>query len=486
MRAKEFIAELNMSPGNLGAFLKTPIAQSIQVGFEAEMCFSRLDGVPSEEGESVNDYTQDEDITRSTDLADIGDFFRMRNTREIQPLEKDYNTYLDEQLDDYVSENIDSFIYGVERENPDLDPEEDRDRIWDLAHEKVTAAFQDYAPSVGEFLLSNRIKPMAMVENEYGFDWPHQTQTATPWQESADSIAQAIYRITGKQVEIFSEYHQGTKDISKWYIEPDGSISGSNDEHFTAEIVSPPMPASIVIPTMNKLFATLRSQFGAYTNKSTGLHIGVSMNGSSSKNLDYVKLALFLGDDYILQQFGREMSSYARSSLKQIQMYIETGPERALSTIGMMRAGLMHRAGELIATKNSDRTMSINVKNNYVEFRSMGNDYLNNLEKVENTILRYIRAYAVAVDPNAEKQEYAKKLTKLINSDNNDDLRVFINYMAGGKNDIQTVKAILANRQGRGSNASYPNLQLQRSAPPKLPPDKPTTQPGPAEIGELP
>ena len=84
--------------------------------------------------------------------------------------------------------------------------------------------------------------------------------------------------------------------------------------------------------------------------------------------------------------------------------------------------------------------MTINVKDNYIELRSMGNDYMNKLPLVKNMIMRYAQAYAVAIDPNAYKQEYAKKLTKLVGSTGNDDLAPFVNYMAR----LNTIRAAVA------------------------------------------
>ena len=56
---------------------------------------------------------------------------------------------------------------------------------------------------------------------------------------------------------------------------------------------------------------------GAYTNESTGLHVGVSLPGIGG-NIDYVKLALFLGDKYVLDLFDRDGNTYCKSAFDKI------------------------------------------------------------------------------------------------------------------------------------------------------------------------
>jgi hypothetical protein len=62
---------------------------------------------------------------------------------------------------------------------------------------------------------------------------------------------------------------------------------------------------------------------------------------------------------------------------------------------------------------------------------------------LENTMLRFARAMAIAGDPSAERQEYAKKLYKLVTQDNEqyaDQLRLFSEFSAGTINQEQLKK----------------------------------------------
>jgi hypothetical protein len=96
---------------------------------------------------------------------------------------------------------------------------------------------------------------------------------------------------------------------------------------------------------------------------------------------------------------------------------------------------------------------SINPKTNYIEFRSAGgSDYFADMEKIQNTLMRYARATDIAMDPAADRAEYAKKLYKLLTdvktqqvtdprtgtkrtevvpSVDNDAISIFSRYVAG-------------------------------------------------------
>jgi hypothetical protein len=347
--------------------------------------------------------------------------------------------------------------------------------------------FYGNGPSIGEFLQDIHCETYYDVMRQFDFVWPHLKSNGN-WELSAQEVAETIQMVTGTDAIVSGEYHASEKDGVSWYVEPDGSID-ANDEEFTAEVVSPPMPVMQMLDQMEAVLKKLEVQYGASTNKSTGLHVGVSINGLKTHEVDYVKLALFLGDNYVLQQFGRAANTYTKSTLNYLAQRSE-GYGLDSDVVRRMRYGLMTKAANLIAIKNNDRYFSINYHGDYVEFRSMGGYYMDQLPQVKNTILRYVRAYAVAADPNAEKQEYAKKLAKLINPGNNDDLNVFVNYMTQQRNiptpspaafDArfqpikQKLKTTLANRQGKQPGAP----QLARAPAPALPDRKLPIKPQP-------
>jgi hypothetical protein len=153
-----------------------------------------------------------------------------------------------------------------------------------------------------------------------------------------------------------------------------------------------------------------------YTNSSTGLHINVSVPNTSMISVDYVKLVLLLGDQYILDMFGRSASTYAKSSYKEIVSRIQSNPAGVTEVLDKMKKYLAHLGAQSIHNGSTTKYVSVNFKGDYVEFRSPGGDWLNETywNQVKNTIFRFVVALDAATKPDKYKEEYLKKLYKLI------------------------------------------------------------------------
>jgi hypothetical protein len=100
-----------------------------------------------------------------------------------------------------------------------------------------------------------------------------------------------------------------------------------------------------------------------------------------------------------------------------------------------MRGNLINLAYKDLADRSPGRD-SINMKDNYVEFRGAGGDYLSKesdqgMDFLENTLLRYVQALAIAGDPTAYRDEYAKKLYKLISPEGDTTLDLFSKFATG-------------------------------------------------------
>ena len=71
---------------------------------------------------------------------------------------------------------------------------------------------------------------------------------------------------------------------------------------------------------MKSLFDWSEGEFG--TNSTTGLHITMSWQGNKAEP-NKLKMALLLGDEYLLDLFGRLRNSYTRSTYKNVLKYAE-------------------------------------------------------------------------------------------------------------------------------------------------------------------
>jgi hypothetical protein len=185
----------------------------------------------------------------------------------------------------------------------------------------------------------------------------------------------------------------------------------------------------------------------------------------TTDNLDYVKLALFLGDEYVLQEFGRAYNTYAKSAMKIVREKIQQNPENATALLAKMKEHLGAAASKLVHSGVTQKYTSINTKGNYVEFRGPGGDYLNeDIPKLVNTALRLAQSLRIATDESAYKQEYAKKLYKLISpegewTDPNNSVALFSRYALGQINKTELVnnvrQAQVARKEKKGDEQQY-------------------------------
>ena len=214
--------------------------------------------------------------------------------------------------------------------------------------------------------------------------------------------------------------------------EPDGSLEGDDSDDAGLEFVSPPMPIDELIADLNKV-KKWADRENCYTNDSTGLHINISVPNYSLEKLDYIKLALLMGDKYVLDQFGRAGNTYTKSAIDKIRAKIKAQPERAQEFLDKMRSGMGQLASKAIHDGTTDKYTSINTKDGYIEFRSPGGDWLNeNFSKIENTLLRFTVALSAAINPEAYREEYLKKFYKLLDvKGSGDPLTYFAKYAAG-------------------------------------------------------
>ena len=228
----------------------------------------------------------------------------------------------------------------------------------------------------------------------------------------------SLEKTMNAKVNVFHRYHQSSKNMTDWYIEPDGSLRPDNRRDFTAEVVSPPLPAKDAVQALKNFFA-LASQLKLYTNESTGLHINVSIPAT----IDLMKLAVFTGDQHILQKYGRMDNDYAASVTRDIPTKISNrnsvvrvadipgknvfGQQKKTTTINYKE--LKDIADDISA----NHTASISSNGKWISFRHVGGNYLKDYNEIFNVVGRFVRAVIIASDPSLYKNEYATAVAKL-------------------------------------------------------------------------
>ena len=475
--------EIKMSPKNLRA-------EAAKTGAMAGMEFEMI--VPNAGGSDLDpEYERDEGPDRrARSFDDIEEFFNdgdYNSSRDVRnligELQEAYMEWkMDQTSDDWSEGGLDYLRDYIANNDlfdrdealiaardsvmdafPDLDPNgEEFQKLISVALDKMEEQFAEdefdsqgriYNDAFEEFseekneeydeaeFLRETTPYMSDVESSFGIQWPYwydinADQSGEP---NIDMVADDFSTAIGRPVNASSRYHGATREKGKYVVEPDGSLSPDDPDDMGLEFVSPPLPLDELLSDLNKVKAWADQQ-GCYTGKAnkTGLHINVSVPGYDLSKLDYVKLALLLGDEYVLQQFGRSAESYAKSSMGKVREIVRQNPDRAQALLDKMRGHMNQFASRAIASGSTDKFVSINTldKNGYIEFRSPGGDWLNaNFDKIENTLMRFTVAMAAAIDPDAYREEYQKKLYKLLTQDqdknNMDTIKHFADYVAG-------------------------------------------------------
>jgi hypothetical protein len=215
------------------------------------------------------------------------------------------------------------------------------------------------------------------------------------------------------------DYHAGYGDTkqSYWRVEGDPSISTSGTG---SEIISPVYKTPQAMLTEMKSLFTWMDKFDVETNSSTGLHVTMSWNGEKANDeLNKVKMAVLLGDKYLLSTFGREGNTYAKSqydNLKRMGQELKSDPDN-LKTVKQI---------EKILAKgiSGDKYSSINFKgdtdrdsgNHLIEFRiGGGRDYHQDFDNCAKAVIRYATIMSAGHQDGQFQSEYVKALFKFIN-----------------------------------------------------------------------
>ena len=425
MRLHEFeqtLDELKMSPGSLKAMASQ--IEGALVGLEFEMVVPGVTDPDDYESDPEPDYDYDGRI-RATTWSDfeqaIYDFYlsgensspRSYVRKALESANEDFMAFIDDQ---FAADQEDGGFERWWEENEDGPaPKPDDGKFYDDEREKYQDEWYEQAFNsstiIREWLEFADADTFSAFGTMYELDWPYWSEPEGGGSEDLQSLADDFGAAIGFGVDVSDSYHGQRKSTKKFTIEPDSSIRGDGAG---LEFVSPPLPLNQMIETLSDVVEWAKGR-GCKTNKSTGLHMNVSVPNYNLEQLDYVKLALFVGDDWIAEQFGRLGNDYADSSIGKIQSTIKVNPDKVPAYLDAMRAGLGKIASRLIHGNRTQKYVTLNIQDNRLEFRSPGGDWLNqDIGKLTNTLLRFVVALDIACDPEKYKKEYDKKLYKLI------------------------------------------------------------------------
>jgi hypothetical protein len=455
----DMLFEINMSPSSLR---REAAKTGALAGMEFEMIVPNVGGSGDEDLEPDYDYDQ-----RCRSIEDAYDFFydgdwnsRRSCDSMRESMQNDFGEWLGEKVNEEWQSQGEEYIYQWVSDNVDeseWNPEDKSDLERTEALEEYAAnvhadpVSDQYQTAYEEFREENQenwdesdwlddaeLSSMSEIADTYSMDWPHWSSPQGGEAEISD-VAQEFENAIGRDTWASDSYHSGgtlrpSVANQRYIVEPDGSLDPDDSNDRGLEFVSPPLPIDEILSDLNKVKAWAK-EYGCYTNDSTGLHINISVPDYSTEKLDFVKLALLMGDKYVLDAFGRSSNTYAKSALDIVKRHVRDNPEEAARLLDKMKSNLDQLATKAIHSGITSKYTSINTKEGHIEFRSPGGDWLDdNFDKIENTLLRFTVAMSAALNPDAYRQEYLTKLYKLLSENdkgNTDTIKYFSEYVAG-------------------------------------------------------
>jgi hypothetical protein len=488
----EVLLEIKMSPGNLSAEAAKIDAK---VGIEFEMIYPITEIGDSEPDYDYYEPEPDWDADESIDprysgwRRDLNSFFRHEGQNSLSDIDdavnslfEDFGEWCEERInrelndgehDDDLRDKI-SDMFDDEDVSDVEDDDDAREKFIDAAmsegsdnrfysqalderRDELRDEYLGDGDLLNDFMDEENIDHYSSFADRYGLDWPYYQEPDFnqdgPSEDYRD-LGSEFRRLIGRDVILNTEYG-GDRAPNSWSIEPDGSLKARelSGTHTGLEFVSP----ELTLEEMLKDFKTITdwaTEAGAVTGKEygTGMHINVSVPGYNKNTLDYVKLAVLLGDHHVLATFGRLGNTYCESGLDKVRANIQRRPEDTKKLLDQMRTHLGQIASHAIHDTFTAKMTSINIKFNRIEFRSPGGDWLREYNgKVPETLLRFVVALDAACDPTKYRQEYLKKLYKLLTGtavktsvdpktgkkqvmpvlEDNEVTQYFVNYIAG-------------------------------------------------------
>lgn len=436
----------------------------VQCGFEAEVLwlgdgdhFVDFDNLDIEE--LIDQHMSSYDFSRAHDkytewMYNNDEFLDIESTLERGRAEEeaeDYSRRADwirsSRLEDDLREFIDNTIQAYEDAVEEGDSEDEvaeLERLREFTNEEWVERYIEDLELEDQLIewLAEDIRDNGDVAQEavteFQSDWP-MWRWASEWYGVADFINEfevdvsdregGIERVADrlqewvKEIGSFGqsvragEYHSHA-DFGKrqdfWRVEADSSIEGAG---IPAEIISPAYDTpGEMLDEMAKLFEWL-DDWDAETNTSTGLHVTMSMAERQDNPPNKLKMALLLGDQYLLKQFNRLGNTYTRSQfgsiMKRAERAVETGESGDLEALEeILSQGISDGKFSSINFKNH-----VNAENNQlIEFRiGGGSNYHQSMDRIRQAVIRYATVMQVAYDPAAYSREYAKSIFRLLN-----------------------------------------------------------------------
>ena len=449
-RLKEADPKLFEINFNRQSVAKEALDAPVRCGFEAETFFYNA------EGRSASDDVDNMSISdveyEFGDLPDSAYEYYQDWLRE-----KAMDEYLPDLIDNWIEENRDEDEYILDFMDSGNGPTEDaveeyKERFaeddpneyqnreedgwemdnWarDLVNEEYEDEYEDFLRDIAndeDHLVDDAVEEaegdydmdgyvhdqyysMSEFLDDFSYDYSRETS-------GVEDVANILHNWINANSEFkdFPEYgdYGDTYTTTGWSVEPDSSIDA--DEGAAAEIISPVFSnPRQMLREMKSLFEWGEDEFG--TNNSTGLHVTMSWQ-AEKKEPNKLKMALLLGDPYLLAEFGRLKNTYTKSQYDGLLKHASELKKGQDSNLKALET-------ELSKGISRDKFQSIHFKgekdsetgNKLIEFRiAGGSDYSQMYNEVVKAVVRYATVMKAGYDEEAYKKDYVSALYRLLN-----------------------------------------------------------------------
>ena len=420
----------------------------INCGFEAETFFYNVDKYSQSDdvdNMSISDIEYEFGDLPDSAYSDFNDWV----------MDKAMDEYLESFIDEFIEEEYDNdefrsdFAYSVlgdeavedyKEEFEDNDPNEFQNREedgWDdenwrndLIDEEYADDYRDFLRDIAEDDEDVRQRAIDEAESDYTMDdWVADQYSymssflddyGFEYSREGDSQEQAAMILSNwvENNSAFTDYPEygeyGYTDTTVGYsVENDASLEDS--EYAGIEIISPVFDKpSKMLKEMKSLFEWGEDNF--YTNNQTGLHVTMSYNGKNDVVANKLKMAVLLGDQYLLKQFSRLGNTYTKSqyaNLVSAAERMQQGDVRSFKQVeDLLRDAI---SGDKFNSINFKGDTDYETDNQLIEFRiGGGSDYEQQFDTIKKAVVRYATIMIAGHEEDAYRKDYINAISRLI------------------------------------------------------------------------
>ena len=343
----------------------------------------------------------------------------MYDWRQVKKAQEEYEDEIRE-LERKISERE----LEIDRENDEEEPDEDYIERLEKDKDDFESELQDLRDSfywdhidMSDYLPWMEHHQSMDFENLLDNDWPEPLSPEElelgsnlddfyQWRDAVEDIVYKMHLTSGFIDDYELNDYGGTKQkkgSNVWGFEYDPTVSPDGG----IELVSPPMKLPEMIDILPDVFALIK-EYG-YTDGDCGLHAHMSVEDGE---LDLTKLIFFTEEENIYKYFPERVGSHYAQSLKN---KIRKSDAKNISV--ELKKGLrkIPKKSDLVKTLAKYDAIH-HIEGSRIEFRHMGaRGYEKKYNDIKNILARHSFALSVGVDPEWRKQEYIKRIVRVLN-----------------------------------------------------------------------